>query len=69
MGAFTVPSGGVSLYGAPDTDIGQAKPKSKALQAMRLDLPDALLDELYDDPSSGLQSLQVCFGKVMVIGG
>lgn len=55
-------TGGITLHGAPDYDIGSKELKSLPLQAMQLDIAQDIIDELLDSVNSG-KLPQMIFGR------
>jgi RNA polymerase II elongation factor ELL len=65
MAATLLPSGGIALYGAPDSDIGSKDAKHTPIQAMQLDLSQEIVDELLESLRSG-KPPQLYFGRTPV---
>ena len=67
MTILAVPAAGLSLTGAPDMDIGHAKPKQKPSQAFCVDLPIALVEELRKHATGKTNAVQLACGRSPVL--
>lgn len=65
MAAMVVPSGGIALHGAPDSDIGSKDARSSPIQAMQLEMTQDIVDELLESVRSG-KAPQIFFGRTPV---
>ncbi|KAJ4366339.1 hypothetical protein N0V83_007975 [Neocucurbitaria cava] len=63
MAASLLPSGGIALVGAPDSDIGSKDANSTPVQAMQVEMTQDIVDELLESVRSG-KPPQIFFGKV-----
>lgn len=63
MTSSVVPATGLSLSGAPDTEIGMHKPQHKPLQAFRVELPVALAEELRKHAAGKPNGIQLTCGR------
>ncbi|KAF2713695.1 hypothetical protein K504DRAFT_462199 [Pleomassaria siparia CBS 279.74] len=62
MAATLLPTGGIALHGAPDSDIGSRDAKHSPIQAMQLEITQDIVDELLESVRSG-KSPQILFGR------
>ena len=62
---MVVPSGGIALHGAPDSDIGSKDARSSPIQAMQLEMTQDIVDELLESVRSG-KAPQIFFGRTPV---
>lgn len=65
MATSLLPSGGIALFGAPDSDIGSRVAKTTPFQAMQLDMTQDIVDELLESVRSG-KPPQILFGRTPV---
>lgn len=65
MATSLLPSGGIALTGAPDTDIGSRVAKTTPIQAMQVDMTQDIVDELLESLRSG-KPPQILFGRTPV---
>lgn len=65
MATHLLPTGGIALRGAPDSDIGSRDAKSTPIQAMQVDMAQDLVDELLESLRSG-KPPQIYFGRTPV---
>ncbi|KAF2450626.1 hypothetical protein P171DRAFT_426951 [Karstenula rhodostoma CBS 690.94] len=62
MATSILPSGGIALFGAPDSDIGSRVAKTTPIQAMQVDMTGDIVDELLESVRSG-KPPQILFGR------
>ncbi|KAF2182575.1 hypothetical protein K469DRAFT_585774 [Zopfia rhizophila CBS 207.26] len=62
MAATVLPSAGIALHGAPDSDIGTKDAKTSAIQVMQLEMTQDVVDELLESVRSGKHP-QILFGR------
>jgi RNA polymerase II elongation factor ELL len=62
MASTLMPSRGIALRGAPDTDIATKEAKSHAVQVMQLELTQGIVDELRESVRGG-KGPQIFFGR------
>ncbi|KAH7394386.1 hypothetical protein BKA66DRAFT_567331 [Pyrenochaeta sp. MPI-SDFR-AT-0127] len=62
MAAALLPTGGIALFGAPDSDIASKHPKTHPVQAMQVEMTHDIVDELLESLRSGTKP-QILFGK------
>lgn len=60
-----LPSGGIALVGAPDSDIGSRDSRVPPVQAMQVEMTQDIVNELLEGIRSGL-SPQIFFGRTPV---
>lgn len=65
MATSLLPSGGIALFGAPDSDIGSRDAKTTPIQAMQVDMTQDIVDELLESVRSG-KPPQIFFGRTPV---
>lgn len=65
MATSLLPSGGIALFGAPDSDIGSRVAKTTPIQAMQVDMTQDIVDELLESVRSG-KPPQILFGRTPV---
>ncbi|KAF1974142.1 hypothetical protein BU23DRAFT_532116 [Bimuria novae-zelandiae CBS 107.79] len=62
MATSLLPTGGISLVGAPDNDIGSRVAKTTPIQAMQVEMTQEIIDELLESVRSG-KPPQILFGR------
>lgn len=62
MAATLHPAGPIALVGAPDSDIGSRDHSSTPFQAMQVDIPQDIIDQLLESSRNG-NSPRILFGK------
>ncbi|PSN67217.1 hypothetical protein BS50DRAFT_494050 [Corynespora cassiicola Philippines] len=62
MAATLLPSGGIALVGAPDSDMAFKDARVPPVQAMQLDISQDIIDELLESVRSG-KPPQILFGR------
>jgi hypothetical protein len=62
MATSLLPSGGIALVGAPDSDSGFKDAKTTPMQAMQVDITQDIIDELLESVRSG-KAPQILFGR------
>ncbi|KAF2789135.1 hypothetical protein K505DRAFT_253967 [Melanomma pulvis-pyrius CBS 109.77] len=62
MAAALLPTGGIALHGAPDSDIGSRDAKHLPIQAMQVEMTQDIVDELLESVRSG-KPPQILFGR------
>ncbi|KAF2681093.1 hypothetical protein K458DRAFT_421000 [Lentithecium fluviatile CBS 122367] len=62
MATFLLPTGGITLVGAPDSDIGSRDAKTTPVQAMQVEMTQDIVDELLESVRSG-KPPQIFFGR------
>ncbi|KAL1612655.1 hypothetical protein SLS60_000884 [Paraconiothyrium brasiliense] len=62
MATSLLPTGGIALFGAPDSDIGSRVAKTTPIQAMQVDMTQDIVDELLESVRSG-KPPQIFFGR------
>lgn len=65
MGTALLPTGGIALVGAPDSDLGPRDAKSTPVQAMQVEMTQDIVDELLASVRSG-KPPQIFFGRTPV---
>jgi len=65
MAATAMPSTTIALHGAQDSDIGSKDAKHTPTQAMYLEMPQDIVDELLDSARNG-RAPQIVFGRTPV---
>lgn len=65
MAATLLPSGGIALVGAPDSDMAFKDARVPPVQAMQLDISQDIIDELLESLRSG-KPPQILFGRTPV---
>jgi RNA polymerase II elongation factor ELL len=65
MATSLLPSGGIALLGAPDSDIGSRAATTTPIQAMQVDMTQDIVDELLESVRSG-KPPQILFGRTPV---
>ncbi|KAI9805832.1 MAG: hypothetical protein M1825_000446 [Sarcosagium campestre] len=67
MSPLMLSKDGFFLEGAPDASIGDAKPKKRPTQAMGLEFPEGVIDDLLKAGRGSGKGIQLSFGKVLSI--
>ncbi|KAF1955186.1 hypothetical protein CC80DRAFT_415774 [Byssothecium circinans] len=62
MATSLLPTGGIALLGAPDSDIGSRVAKPSPIQAMHVEMTQDIVDELLESMRSG-KPPQILFGR------
>ncbi|CAO2657907.1 Nn.00g071670.m01.CDS01 [Neocucurbitaria sp. VM-36] len=62
MAASLLPTGGIALVGAPDSDIGSKDANTTPVQAMQVEMTQDIVDELLESVRSG-KPPQIFFGR------
>ena len=65
MATALLPTGGIVLHGAPDSDIESRDAKHMPVQAMQVEMTQDIVDELLESVRSG-KSPQILFGRTPV---
>jgi RNA polymerase II elongation factor ELL len=65
MATSPLPSGGIALVGAPDSDIEIKDAKTTPVQAMQVEITQDIVDELLESVRSG-KAPQIIFGRTPV---
>jgi len=65
MAAALLPTAGIALRGAPDSDIGSRDARTTPIQAMHVEMTQDLVDELLESLRSG-KPPQIFFGRTPV---
>lgn len=65
MTTSLLPTGGIALVGAPDSDIGSKDANIMPVQAMQVDMTQDIVDELLESVRRG-KSPQIVFGRTPV---
>jgi len=65
MAATLLPTGGIALHGAPDSDIGSRDAKHLPIQAMQVEMTQDIVDEMLQSVRSG-KPPQILFGRTPV---
>jgi RNA polymerase II elongation factor ELL len=65
MATALLPTGGIALHGAPDSDIGSRDAKHMTVQAMQVEMTQDIVDELLESVRSG-KAPQLLFGRTPV---
>ena len=65
MATSLLPTGGIALVGAPDSDVGFKDSSTTPVQAMQVDITQNIIDELLESVRGG-KSLQIIFGRTPV---
>lgn len=65
MATSLLPTGGIALLGAPDSDIGSKDPRTTPVQVMQVEMTQDIVDELLESVRSGARP-QILFGRTPV---
>jgi hypothetical protein len=65
MATALLPTGGIALVGAPDSDMEFRDANSPPMQAMQVEMTQEIVDELLESVRSG-KAPQIFFGKTPV---
>lgn len=65
MATSLLPTGGIALVGAPDSDIGSHDAMTTPMQAMQVEMTQDIIDELLESVRSG-KPPQIFFGRTPV---
>jgi hypothetical protein len=65
MTTALLPTGGIALIGAPDSDMASREAKSALMQAMHVEITQDIVDELLESARSGSLP-QIVFGRTPV---